>query len=798
MNTHDPREKVKKLLVGDAGLIRVLTVFALIAGAISYGLISSTFSSFTGAFASSNPVGVFETVSRDGKAIGWALDPDALTSSINLVIWVDGPPGTKGVRMYTTTTSVARTDVNQKFNTTGNHGFSWTIPSELRDGKEHKLYVQALDKAGSNTPVVLYASSGTSTFAFNASGTAQLTIEKKNVVSPVRLFSFNILQDKDTGENLKPEVFADKFESMVVSRAKGFTNVIDGKNVMDRIRAAGFDSEMDMVYFLDDGWVGPLRMHSIEAQNKYCTSSQRSFKGWTTHHNQDRGDFCMVHDSILAAKKVRFPSGDSYFSGKTFDDFKFDHDSDEWLDENRKNPNPTPRIFATEEWFVHKNKSGSRTLRNGQTYSYNAGDRQVSSFAPGSFDTAVKYKTNLGNKQVQEFIAGRYLRELRGGRTVKGDIHVRNGAKAAYMDVTTSWWDASRWGPLNEVKEFDNNVAFADQMYEKVCTIANVLKKHNYSLEASNFFEPYYKNGKLIDLLECMGGMHTEKFASLGWNGYILPTADVVKQFVRFDEYIKQGKKLALTSGTAHAPGTAGYDKDFKYLLSAYLMLADGENVSFYLSSITPGYGYWNYYHFKNRAEINAALGAPIEDRRVVGTATEYKFERKFECGVVTSDLVNKTGNITLTAGCTPGVIKTHGVVTRIGGLIYDFANQPVPNVTVKMTVTSNLFRQYTVTTKTGADGKYAFSVREGDQYTLTVEDVPTGFNKTPLTASGWWTWNHCVSPKTGLLPPTGAVSGETPYNSFAFQCQKAGNMDCGSVSPQKVDDRCNFKLKRQ
>ncbi len=78
---------------------------------------------------------------------GWALDPTATASELAVHFWeqtVLGEWKFSGAA-YTT---VLRQDVNDAFGTTGNHGWSFPIPSSLRDSQPHTVYAFAIDTDG--------------------------------------------------------------------------------------------------------------------------------------------------------------------------------------------------------------------------------------------------------------------------------------------------------------------------------------------------------------------------------------------------------------------------------------------------------------------------------------------------------------------------------------------------------------------------------------------------------------------------------------------------------------------------
>lgn len=99
------------------------------------------------------PIGNLDSVSCAAMS-GWAFDPDAPSTSIQVLMYRDGAAGAGGVLVGGYTTTVLRQDVNDTYQLTGNHGFSISpIPNELKDGLSHTLYVYAVNTnpAGPNS-----------------------------------------------------------------------------------------------------------------------------------------------------------------------------------------------------------------------------------------------------------------------------------------------------------------------------------------------------------------------------------------------------------------------------------------------------------------------------------------------------------------------------------------------------------------------------------------------------------------------------------------------------------------------
>ena len=84
---------------------------------------------------------------------GWALDPDAPLATVAVHIYIDGPAGGGGTFLAGFPANVPRSDVNQGTGYPGNHGWSWSIPSQYRTAS-HKYYAYALDLTETTNPLL--------------------------------------------------------------------------------------------------------------------------------------------------------------------------------------------------------------------------------------------------------------------------------------------------------------------------------------------------------------------------------------------------------------------------------------------------------------------------------------------------------------------------------------------------------------------------------------------------------------------------------------------------------------------
>ena len=91
------------------------------------------------------PIGWLDTVTPDGMAAGWALDPNVFEQSIEIHLFVDGPGVGSAVWGVSARTELLRPDVNKTYGIGGLHGFRVALPAQFRDGKPHTLYVYGID-----------------------------------------------------------------------------------------------------------------------------------------------------------------------------------------------------------------------------------------------------------------------------------------------------------------------------------------------------------------------------------------------------------------------------------------------------------------------------------------------------------------------------------------------------------------------------------------------------------------------------------------------------------------------------
>jgi murein DD-endopeptidase MepM/ murein hydrolase activator NlpD len=90
---------------------------------------------------------------------GWAQDPDAPESPVEIQAWFGGPSGDPNAVGITVLADLTREDLCDTLGSC-DHGFEIAIPRSLEDGSPHEVYVYAVDTDGGEAPQ-LDASPGT-------------------------------------------------------------------------------------------------------------------------------------------------------------------------------------------------------------------------------------------------------------------------------------------------------------------------------------------------------------------------------------------------------------------------------------------------------------------------------------------------------------------------------------------------------------------------------------------------------------------------------------------------------------
>jgi hypothetical protein len=101
-----------------------------------------------------NPIGTLDSIAN-GVVYGWALHPSYPESQVEIHVYIDGayPQGTFIGNAYTDT---VRDDVNSAYAVEGKHGFRFQIPEKYNDGKNHNIYVHAMNRAPNSNNALLW------------------------------------------------------------------------------------------------------------------------------------------------------------------------------------------------------------------------------------------------------------------------------------------------------------------------------------------------------------------------------------------------------------------------------------------------------------------------------------------------------------------------------------------------------------------------------------------------------------------------------------------------------------------
>lgn len=92
------------------------------------------------------PVGHHALTTLD-TALGWACDQNNWNAPLQIHFYLDGPAG-NGTFAGQTTADLPRPELTGVCGGTSHHGFQFTLPASLRDGRNHTLYAYAINYGG--------------------------------------------------------------------------------------------------------------------------------------------------------------------------------------------------------------------------------------------------------------------------------------------------------------------------------------------------------------------------------------------------------------------------------------------------------------------------------------------------------------------------------------------------------------------------------------------------------------------------------------------------------------------------
>jgi hypothetical protein len=95
------------------------------------------------------PIGFVDAVSEsDGVVSGWAFDPDQPAAAVRVGLFeLEATDGELRFLGWTEA-GMPRPDVENAFGFPGDHGFRFSMPDEIRDGRPHTLFFEAADEGG--------------------------------------------------------------------------------------------------------------------------------------------------------------------------------------------------------------------------------------------------------------------------------------------------------------------------------------------------------------------------------------------------------------------------------------------------------------------------------------------------------------------------------------------------------------------------------------------------------------------------------------------------------------------------
>ena len=108
----------------------------------------------TSAAANIDPKGYFD-VANCSVFAGWACDANDYGKALTINFYADGLPGQGGIFVGAVSANATReAAVGSLCGNNTNHGFSYTVPDSLKDGKQHTIYAYAINTPTGNNPLL--------------------------------------------------------------------------------------------------------------------------------------------------------------------------------------------------------------------------------------------------------------------------------------------------------------------------------------------------------------------------------------------------------------------------------------------------------------------------------------------------------------------------------------------------------------------------------------------------------------------------------------------------------------------
>jgi len=175
-------------------------------------------------FGKYEPVGFIDLINGNGEAVGWAVDMDVPSQSIDVEFYLN--PNMIGSPIGSTKANLFRVDVDTALKITGNHGYRFKIPNNLRNGQQNTIYAFAVDIQGGKK---LLQPAGGLSFTLGSGGKKNSNVDgwvDNARENPNGTFTVSgWAKDPDSDNPLNVEIFVDDvpFDSFIanVYRADG-------------------------------------------------------------------------------------------------------------------------------------------------------------------------------------------------------------------------------------------------------------------------------------------------------------------------------------------------------------------------------------------------------------------------------------------------------------------------------------------------------------------------------------------------------------------------------------------------
>jgi hypothetical protein len=154
------------------------------------------------------PEGYFERI-NDGHALGYAFDPDNPNTPVRVRFYIDSPLAPGVLHVDERLANLQWSGVGNGYN-----GFNWRIPDQYRDGREHRLYVYAIDLVDTINMTAFLPPTEGRTFTLGTPKVQSVTLESKinctNLPNPTSGCLYENLGNGNPGTKVGLKIFPDK------------------------------------------------------------------------------------------------------------------------------------------------------------------------------------------------------------------------------------------------------------------------------------------------------------------------------------------------------------------------------------------------------------------------------------------------------------------------------------------------------------------------------------------------------------------------------------------------------------